>query len=110
MVIPHVFHRLLNTPIGVKPWSRKFNAFLENVTWELVPHTPMNVVGCKWIFKTKLFKSDGSIKRYKAHLVAFGNHRQAGIGYQETFILVVKSSTIRLLLSIVVSYQWTICQ
>ena len=81
----------------------EFNAFLENDTWELVPRTPsMNVVGCKWIYKTK-YAWDGSVNQYKARLVALGNHQQAGIDYYETFSLAVKASTIRLMLSIAVS-------
>jgi len=42
--------------------------------------------------------------------VALGNHQQIGIDYHETFILVVKSSIIRLILSIALSYNWTIGQ
>jgi len=65
--------------------SEEFNAFLENNTWNLVPRTsPMHVIGCKWIFKTK-FKYDESIERYKARLVALGNHQYAGIDYHKTF-------------------------
>jgi len=53
--------------------------FLENNTWELVPQTSsMNVVGCKWIFKTK-YVVNGSVDRYRVRLVALGNHQQAGI-------------------------------
>ena len=52
----------------------EFNAFLNNDTWQLVPQTPtMNVIGCKWLFKMK-FAIDGSLDRYKAHLVALNNH------------------------------------
>jgi len=69
----------------------------------------VNVVGYKWIFKTK-FKSDGSIEQYKGHLVALGNHQQTGIDYNETFSPILKSSTVRLLLSIGVSCQWIMRQ
>ena len=83
--------------------TEEFNAFLENNTEELVPRTPfMNAVGCKWIYKTK-YALDGSVDRYKAGLVALGNHQQAGIDHHETFSPVVKASTSRLILSIAVS-------
>ena len=47
--------------------------------------------------------SDGSIARYKAKLVAKGFHQQPGIDYFETFSLVIKLATVRLVLAIVVS-------
>ena len=34
----------------------------------------MNVVNCKWIFKTK-YVADGLVDCYKARLVALGNHQ-----------------------------------
>lgn len=90
--------------------AEEFNAFLENDTWDLVPRTNnMNVVGCKWLFKTK-YASDGSIDRHKARLVALDNHQQAGIDYHETFSPIIKSSTVCLLLSIAISCDWSIRQ
>lgn len=62
----------------------------------------MNVASRKWIYKTK-YASDGSVDLYKARLVALGNNQQAGIDYNETLSLVAKASTVRLILSIVVS-------
>ena len=47
-------------------------ALWKNTTWELVPLSPhMNIVGCKWVFKTKLH-SDGTLECLKARLVAKG--------------------------------------
>ena len=42
----------------------------ENQTWDLVPK-PKDVkpISCKWVYKIKT-RPDGSIERYKAHLVA----------------------------------------
>ncbi|XP_019151008.1 PREDICTED: uncharacterized protein LOC109147806 [Ipomoea nil] len=62
--------------VGHPQWrdaiDQEFNALLHNNTWQLVPATPnMNIVGCKWVFRTKR-KANGSVERYKARLVAKG--------------------------------------
>ena len=90
--------------------NEEFDAILKNETWNLVPPSPsMNVVGSKWVFQVKR-KSYGSIDRYKARLVAKGFHQQLGIDFEETYSLVVKPITIRIVLAIVVSTGWAIHQ
>lgn len=69
----------------------------------------MNLVGCKWVYRIK-YNSDGSIERYKACLVAQGFHQQPGIDYHETFSPVVRPTTVRLVLSLAVSFSWSIRQ
>ena len=69
----------------------------------------VNLVGCKWIYKLKL-NSDGTIARYKARLVTKGFHQRAGIDYTNTFSPIVKLATVRLILSIVVSFRWPLRQ
>ncbi|CAH9142317.1 unnamed protein product [Cuscuta epithymum] len=88
----------------------EFNALLSNQTWDLVPWDGLkNVVGCKWVYKTK-YNSDGTVERHKARLVAQGFKQQAGVDFAETFSLVVKPTTVRLVLSIAVSLGWCIRQ
>ncbi|XP_035544166.1 uncharacterized mitochondrial protein AtMg00820-like [Juglans regia] len=90
--------------------SREFDALVNTNTWTLVPPScASNLIGCKWVFKTKLC-ADGSIERRKARLVAKGFHQQPRIDYTETFSLVVKPSTIRLVLSIAISHRWSLRQ
>lgn len=86
--------------------SDEFNALLANGNWSLVPHHPkQNVIGCKWVFRIKRH-TDGSVARYKAHLVAKGFHQQPGIDYKDTFNSVIKPQTIKLVLGIALNHGW----
>ena len=99
----------------------EIQALRANRTWTLVPFkTSMNVVGSRWVYKIKR-RSDGSIERYKACLVARGFTQQEGIDYSETFSPVIKQATVmkqppgfvdswRLVFSIAVSCGWKIHQ
>ncbi|GJW82762.1 ribonuclease H-like domain-containing protein [Tanacetum coccineum] len=69
----------------------------------------VNMVRSMWLFKHK-FHADGTLSRYKARLVANGSSQQLGVDFDETFSPIVKSATIRMVLSLVVSRQWPIYQ
>lgn len=84
----------------------EINSLLQQGTWTLVPWQPhINIVGSKWVFKIKR-RANGSLERYKALLVAKGFHRE----YGETFSPVVKSTKIRVMISMAVSFSWKIRQ
>jgi hypothetical protein len=63
------------------------------------------VIDSKLVYKIKR-NVDGSIDRYKARLVAKGFKQWYGIDYEDTFSLVVKVATIKIVLSIVVTKGW----
>ena len=98
------------SPIWSQAMTDEYQALLKNKTWTLTA-LPSNasLVGCKWIFKTKLH-ADGSFQRCKARLVAKGFNQTEGLDYSETFSPVVKPTTIRIVLSHVVTNNWAIRQ
>ena len=51
-----------------------------------------------------------SINWYKARLVAKGFHQQYGVDFKETFSPVIKPPTVRIILSLVVQFDWPLRQ
>ena len=73
-----------------KAKQEELQALQENHTWDIVPcPTGVKTIGCKWVYSIKL-RSDGSLDRYKARLVALGNRQEYGVDYDETFAPVAK--------------------
>jgi hypothetical protein len=100
----------LSEPAWRTAMSEEFSALSQTNTWTLVPRPHgTNIVGSKWIFKTK-HCLDGSIEKHKARLVARGFTQQQGIDYGDPFSPVVKPATIRLVLSIAFSRGWPLRQ
>ena len=54
--------------------------------------------------------ADGSINRFKARLVAKGFHQVHGFDFHETFSPAIKSVTIRIILTLALSYGWNLFQ
>ena len=81
-----------------KSWQNAMQAELqaleENHTWDIVPCPPtVKPIGSKWVFSIKL-RFDGSLDRYKAHLVALGNKQEYEVDYEETFAPIAKMTTV----------------
>ena len=90
--------------------KEEVNALHAQRTWSLVSlPANMNLVGCKWIFKVKRH-SDGFIARHKARLVAKGFSQEPRLDYGETFSLVVKPITVRLVLTLAAHFNWSLRQ
>ena len=90
--------------------KEELDALSKNHTWDLVTLPPRKyVIGCKWIYKIKT-RSDGSIERYKAHLVAKGFTQEYGIDYEEAFAPVAHISSVRALLAVAAASKWDLFQ
>ena len=106
--------KTLKTALKFQNWKEamqeEIDALHKNKTWTLVPRPiNTNVVGSKWVYRTK-FKEDGNIDRFKARLVAKGYTQIPGLDFGETFSPVVKATTIRVVLSLAVHFQWPLRQ
>ena len=79
---------------------KEIDSLLENGTWELTTLPKgRKAIGCRWVFLIK-HKSDGSVERYKARLVAQGFSQRPGFDYGETYAATVKWATLRAILAI----------
>ena len=88
----------------------KIRALEKNGTWEVMTlPRGKKPVGCKWVFKVK-YKVDDTVERYKARLVAKGFSQTYDIDYIETFALMAKLNTIRVLLSLAANLDWPLHQ
>ena len=68
-----------------------------NHTWELVALSlGSKPLGCKWIVKRKM-KTDGSINKYKATLIAKGYKQKEGLDYFDTYSSVMRITSICML-------------
>ena len=107
---PKSISQALQDPIWLKSLQAEFHALEQANTWTLVPFDPnVNIMRNKWIFHVKL-KVDGSVDRCKSILVAKGFSQTAAIDYYETFSLLVKPVTVRLILILTLSHPRSIQQ
>lgn len=53
----------------------------------------MEIIGCKWVFKTKLH-ADGALDLLKSYLVTKGFHQVGGVNYNKTLSPTIKIGTI----------------
>lgn len=108
--IPKSYSQAVKQECWRTAMTAELDALAKTNTWDLVSCPPcIKPIGCKWVYTVKL-KSDGSLERYKARLVALGNRQEYGIDYQDTFAPVAKMTTVRLLIALAASKSWPIFQ
>jgi hypothetical protein len=80
--------------------DEEYAALLRNNTWEIVKLPPgKKPIGSRWVWLIKR-KSDGSIDRFKARLVAQGFSQKPGLDYVEVFAPTCRMASLRLILAI----------
>ena len=91
---PTCFDEATKQKEWVDAMNNEIEAIERNNTWDLVDLlVDRNVVGVKWVYKTKL-NEKGDIDKHKARLVARCFSQQHGIVYGETFAPVARLDTV----------------
>ncbi|RVW54692.1 Retrovirus-related Pol polyprotein from transposon TNT 1-94 [Vitis vinifera] len=94
-----------NSTLWIYAMEEQLKSMKDNEVWDIV-ELPKGIktIGCKWIFKTK-HDSKGNVKRYKARLVAKEYTKKEGINYKETFSLISKKDSLRIVMTLVAHFD-----
>ena len=85
-------------------------SYSKNPNWKLVELPSGNkTVEFRWVFTMK-HNADSSIEKYKTRLVAKGYTQTYEVDYQDTFRLVTKMNSVRILLSLATNKDWVLHQ
>jgi hypothetical protein len=100
--------------VGQQVWKdsmiEEYQSIMKSDVWDIVPRPEGKfVVTSKWIYKIK-HANYGSVKKYKAILVARGFSQVEGIDYEVTFAPVSRYTSIHTIIALVASMGWKIHQ
>src|SRR6266702_393492 len=91
-----------------KVMDREIATLEEASTWTTVPRLAnKNIIGSKWVFCIKC-KANGTIEKYKVHLVACGFTQKFGVDYFDTFSPVARLASFCIILTIAAHNDWDI--
>jgi hypothetical protein len=101
---PEGYEEAQQNPEWQKAMQEEISMIEKNCTWELIDKpSNKNIIYVKWVFRTKL-NANSTINIHKAGLVVKGYTQIYSIDYSDTFSLVEKMDTNRLLF-VVAAYK-----
>ena len=108
---PRTVKEAVNSEDG-KLWKEamvhEMTSLNKNEAWDLVElPARRKPIGNKWVFKKKT-NLEGKVEKYKYRLVSKGYSQVPGINFGDIFSPVVKVTSIRLLLSIVATFDFEV--
>jgi hypothetical protein len=106
---PFRVEEALQDPDWVLAMQEELNNFKRNEVWSLVPRPKQNIVGTKWVFHNKQ-DEHGVVTRNKARLVIKGYAQVTGLDFEETFALVARLESIRILLAYAAHHSFRLFQ
>ena len=107
---PQSFSEAVQDPLWSTTMEKEIQALEKNHTWDVTTLPPSKFpIGCKWVYKVKL-NPNGSVERFKTRLVAKGYTQIEGLDFLETFSLVAKTISMRVLLALAATKQWLLHQ
>lgn len=106
--------KLVTAALAIPQWKVamdiEYNALLKNHTWSLVSLPPgKKPIDCKWVYCIKE-NPNGSVEKYEARLVRKGFHQLPGFDFTKTFSPIIKPVTMRVILTLSLSFNWVIKQ
>ncbi|GKC81609.1 zinc finger, CCHC-type containing protein [Tanacetum coccineum] len=88
----------------------EMESLVSNNTWELSDLPPgTKAIGCRWVFRIK-YHTDGSIQTFKPRLVIQGFSQRQRVDYFDTYALVARITSIRVLFALALIYNLPIHQ
>jgi hypothetical protein len=79
--------------------------------WELIALPKhKKTIGYKWVYKIKHNANGSKGHLYKARLVAKGYAQTYGINYEETYNLIAKMTTVKIIIVMAVTKGWSLHQ
>jgi len=99
----------LEDPDWVIAMQEELNNFTRNEVWELVERPKKNVIGTKWVFRNKQ-DEHGVVTRNKVRLVAKGFTQIEGLDFVETYALIARLESIRILLAYATHHDFKVYQ